>query len=266
VTEQLWANATAYERYVGRWSRRVAVEFLSWLDAPTGGRWLDVGSGTGALATTVLAAADPDSVVGVDPSEAYVEYARAAVDDPRARFAVGSAAQLPLPDASVDVAVSGLVFNFVPDAAAALAEVRRVLVPGGRIGLYVWDYAEGMRFMRVFWDVASELDPAAAERDEGPRFPLCRPEALRDLFVQGGLSDVDVTPIDVPTRFTDFEDYWNPFLGGQGPGGSYVVSLPESRRDELREALRSRLTSDVDGSIPLTARAWAVRGVSGSAD
>jgi SAM-dependent methyltransferase len=260
VSENPWANATAYERYVGRWSRRVAVEFLRWLDAPAGGRWLDVGSGTGALATTVLTVTDADSVLGVDPSEAYVEYARAAVDDPRARFAGGSAAQLPLPDDSVDVAVSGLVFNFVPDAAAALAEVRRVLAPGGRFGLYVWDYGEGMRFLRVFWDVASELDPAAAERDEGPRFPLCRPEALRELFVQGGLSDVDVTAIDVPTRFADFDDYWNPFLGGQGPAGSYVVSLASDQRDALREALRSRLTSDVDGSIPLSARAWAARG------
>jgi hypothetical protein len=118
-----------------------------------------------------------------------------------------------------------------------------------------------MGLLRAFWGAAGELDPRARELDEGARFPLCRPEPLRALLSGAGLSDVDVRPIDVPTRFRDFDDYWTPFLGGQGPAPGYAMALDEERRTALRERLRAQLPAAADGSIELVARAWAVRGV-----
>ncbi|MGH2722009.1 MAG: class I SAM-dependent methyltransferase [Actinomycetota bacterium] len=256
-----WAGGEAYEPYVGRWSRPVAREFLAWLAVGQGRRWLDVGCGTGALTSTILACAGPASVRGVDPSEGYLRVARAQIDDERAGFALGDALALPVPDRSVDAAVSGLVLNFVPDPAAAVAEAVRVTAAGGTVAAYVWDYAGGMRLMRIFWDAAVALDPSARLLDEGVRFPLCRPDALRALFSAAGLADVQVRPIDVATRFRDFDDYWSPFLGGQGPAPGYAMSLAEERRRALRDRIRSSLPLGADGGIDLTARAWAVQGI-----
>lgn len=254
-----WESGTPYERYVGRWSRRVAPLFLSWLNIPAGQRWLDVGCGTGALSATILAQRSPHHVIGVEPSRGFLDTARLQLQD-RVEFHEGNAAAIPLPDAWVDVVVSGLVLNFVPDARAALAEMKRVAAPGGTVAAYVWDYAEKMEFMRVFWDAAAALDPTGAGLDEGKRFPLCRPQPLRELFAGSGLGDVQVTPIDIPTRFADFDDYWQPFLGGQGSAPSYVASLDEDAKLRLREALRERIRTEPDGSIAMTARVWAVRG------
>jgi SAM-dependent methyltransferase len=256
----VWAVGDAYESYVGRWSRRVAVPFLAWLGVRAGRRWLDVGCGTGALTATVLAAADPAEVTGVDPAGPFVAHARATVTDPRARFETGDARSLPLPDSRFDAVISGLVLNFVPEPDRAAAELCRVAAPGGTVAAYVWDYAGGMALMRYFWDAAAALDPAAAELDEGHRFPVCRPEPLAALWTAAGLDEVEVRPIDVPTVFSDFDDYWTPFLGGQGPAPGYTMSLPEDRRAALRDLVRDRLPTAADGSIPLTARAWAVRG------
>lgn len=255
-----WDRGSPYEQYVGRWSRRVAPLFLAWLDMPAGRRWLDVGCGTGALCATLMERCAPASVAGVDPSEAFLGAAR---DSLAGRVALhqGTATAIPLADASVDVVVSGLVLNFVAEQHAALREMRRVAASGhGVIAAYVWDYAGRMELMRHFWSAAAELDPVAAKLDEGVRFPLCRPEALQDLFASGGLREIAVTPIEIPTVFADFDDYWRPFLGGQGPAPGYAMSLDEAARARLRERLRERLPTAADGSIPLAARAWAIRG------
>jgi SAM-dependent methyltransferase len=257
-----WDSGGAYELYVGRWSRLVARQFVGWLAVPPSSRWLDVGCGTGALAQTVLEHAAPSEVVGIDPSAAYVASAGALMgDDPRARFEIRDAQALRAPAATFDVVVSGLVLNFVPQAERAVAEMARATRPGGTVGAYVWDYAEGMELMRHFWDAADALDPKAKELDEGRRFWLCKPEPLRRLFLSAGLEDVEVNAIEVATRFRDFDDYWSPFLGGQGPAPSYAMSLSRERRAELRERIRAGLPSDPDGGIPLTTRAWAIRSV-----
>lgn len=253
-----WKRGSPYERYVGRWSRQVAPRFLSWLDIPAGRRWLDVGCGTGALSAAILDHCQPASVIGVDPSEGFLKTARENLGD-RVMLHQGDAAALPLADADVDVVVSGLVLNFVSDPGAALAEMARVAGHAGTIAAYVWDYAGKMELMRLFWDAAVELDPDAATLDEGARFPLCRPEALRHLYTQAGLQDVQVTSIDTRTDFVDFDDYWRPFLGGQGPAPAYVMSLDEVTRGRLRELVRSRLPIEPGRPISLTARAWAVR-------
>jgi len=255
-----WTDGEDYEAYIGRWSRPVGQVFVTWLQAAPGATWLDVGCGTGALTATILEMAAPARVIAIDPSEAFVGHARGAVSDPRARFALGSADDVPVPDAAIDVAASGLVLNFVPNLAVALTELRRVVVPGGTIAGYVWDYAAGMELIRRFWDAAIALDPAAALDDEGARFPICAPDPLRAAFVEAGLRDVDVRPIDVPTTFRDFDDLWAPFVSGVGPAPGYAVRLEASRREALRERLRTTLPTEADGSIRLGARAWAVRG------
>ena len=255
-----WGRGSAYEPYVGRWSRLVAARFIDWLAPSPGGRWLDIGCGTGALTETILGTARPALVRGVDSSEDYVELARARIADPAAEFEVADAHHLPSDDGSYDYTVSGLALNFVPNPAGALDEMKRVTLAGGRIAAYVWDYAQGMELMRHFWDAAAELDRHAASLDEGIKFGICKPDPLRALWKQAGLDEVKVVPIDIDTVFRDFDDYWSPFLGGQGPAPSYTMSLGESARDELKTLLRRRLPVDDDGSIRLRARAWGVRG------
>jgi SAM-dependent methyltransferase len=258
-----WASGEAYEAYVGRWSRPVAREFVGWLAVGPGRRWLDVGCGTGALSATVLDLAQPAAVHGIDPAAAQVGHARRLVGDHRATFEIGDALAIPGGDGRFDAVVSGLVLNFVPGGDRAMAEMLRVATSGAVVAAYVWDYADGMQLMRAFWDAAVALDPQAAPLDEGARFPLCRPEPLRALFESAGLVDVAVRAIDVPTSFSDFDDYWTPFLGGQAPAPGYAMSLPEERRAALRERLRSTLPAAGDGRIDLTARAWAVQGRKG---
>jgi SAM-dependent methyltransferase len=167
---------------------------------------------------------------------------------------------LPFEDESFGAVVSGLVLNFIPDPHAALAEMVRVAQPGATVAAYVWDYAGGMQMMRYFWDAAIALDPAAAEKDQARRFPICRLEPLTELFTGARLTAVEVQPIEITTHFRDFDDYWSPFLAGQGPAPSYVTSLSDDRRTALRERIRSALPAAPDGSISLISRAWAVRG------
>lgn len=256
----IWASGDAYEPYVGRWSRLVAQEFLMWLAIPGQRTWLDVGCGTGALSATILSEGQPRSVAGIDASEAYLAFARQRVSHERVTFRTGDAQALPFADDTFDAAVSGLVLNFLPDPRRCLSEMARVTRPGGTVATYVWDYAGEMQLMRVFWDAAVALNPEALELDEGRRFPLCAPDAIERIFMEAGLADVDVRSIDVPTIFRDFDDYWSPFLGGQGPAPSYATSLTEESRSTLRERIRTVLPISPDGSIHLIARAWAARG------
>jgi SAM-dependent methyltransferase len=260
VVGDVWAVGERYETYVGRWSRRLGEAFMRWLDPPTSGRWVDVGCGTGALTAAVLTMTNPAEVLGVDPSPGFLAAARTQTTDLRARFRIGDAQDLPLPDRHFDGVVSGLTLNFVPDPPRAAAEFARVAVAGGTVAAYVWDYAEGMAMIRHFWDAAATLDPAAAALDEGRRFPLCQPDSLRTLWTNAGLAGVVVQPITIPTVFTDFDDFWNPFLGGQGPAPVYVASLSEEHQTVLRDVLRARLPTGPDGTVLLAARAWAVRG------
>ena len=255
-----WANGSAYEPYIGRWSRLVARQFIPWLAVAPGCRWLDVGCGTGALSQTILEIAAPDLVKGIDRSEGYVAFAQRRVQDSRASFEVGDAQALPVETGGRDAAVSGLMLNFIPQPALALREMARAVRPGGMVAVYVWDYAGRMQMLRHFFQAAAALDPAAIDLDEGRRFPLCQPQPLADLFQGAGLLDVEVRAIDIAMDFKNFDDYWSPFLGGQGPAPGYVLSLSEERRSALRERIRAGLPFALDGSIPLAARAWAVRG------
>jgi SAM-dependent methyltransferase len=255
-----WFDAGAYEQYVGRWSRHVAEVFVASLAVPAGRDWLDAGCGTGALTDTILTVAEPTRVVGVDKSPGYIEYACERVGNDRAEFRVGDAQELPVADGAVDAVVSGLALNYIPDPQQAAAEFRRVLRPGGIAAAYVWDYADGMAMMCTFWDVAIECDPSAVDRDEARRTSVCEPDALHALWHDAGLVDVVADAITVPTVFRSFDDYWTPLLGRQGSVPGYLASLAEPERSRLRELVAVRLPVQPDGSIPLTARAWTVRG------
>ena len=261
-----WQAGDHYEAYMGRWSRRLAPRFLEWLGAPDGLDWLEVGCGTGALSAAIVARCNPKSLISIDPSEGFVAAARAKVADRRAEFRVGDAQALALDTSSRDVVASALVLNFVPDKQKALAEMKRVARAGGMIGYYVWDYpGGGVEFMRAFWNAAKSFDPAAVELSEDVRFPFCTPDGLTELMRNAGLARTDCTPIEVPTVFRDFEDFWHPFTLGAGPAPGYCASLAPDARQRLKERLHDSLPRGADGSIPLKARAWAVKAVVGAA-
>jgi SAM-dependent methyltransferase len=257
---EVWAAGAAYEPYVGRWSRLIARDFIDWLALPGKQRWLDIGCGTGALTHEILERAAPASVVGLDPSEGFLAYARAHTDDARASFKQGDALSVPFNEGDFDAVVSGLVLNFVARPDQATAEMRRVLRAGGAAASYVWDYAGEMQLMRHFWSAAVALDPQAEKLDEARRFPICNPRALVTLFKDRGFANVECRTIDVPTLFKNFDDYWSPFLGGQGPAPTYASSLSEKQREQLRARLQATLPIEPDGSIRLIARAFAIRG------
>ncbi len=255
-----WSAGSSYEYYMGRWSREIARQFVAWLDEPANLDWLDVGCGTGALAATILERCSPRSMLGVDPAQAFVEHARAAIGDVRARFEVAGAEALPCADGSAHVVTSALAYNFFPDRPRALAEMIRATRPGGTVSLYVWDYpGGGMGFINAFWNAAVALDAEAEALSEHKRFPFCTRDTLLAEAAAAGLADPVVDEIEVPTRFDDFEAFWHPFTLGAGPAPGYCASLSE----EARLSLERRLMNDIapsEGPIELPARAWAVKG------
>jgi SAM-dependent methyltransferase len=249
----MFSESDGYQRFMGRWSRRLAPLFVTFAGITEGDRVLDVGSGTGAVAAAA-ASIGSVRVTGIEPSTAFVVYAREHVGG---RFEVGDALALPFSDDAFDRALSMLVLNFVPDPAAALQQMIRVTRPGGVVASAVWDYGDGMQMLRTFWDAAVALDPDAAPRDER-HMPLCTHGALAELWRMHGLQDVDEQPLTIEMKFASFDDYWQPFLCGQGPAGGYVSSLAESARHALESRLHERMA---DAGLTLRARAWAVRGV-----
>lgn len=256
---ETWEIADAYERFIGRWSRLVSLDFLQWLNVPAGAAWLDVGCGTGALTAGILETCHPHSLLGVDMAEGFLAWAQTRYTDERLCFLKADAAQLPA-DFQYDAVVSGLVLNFVPDPQATLRGMVKVTASGGKVAAYVWDYAEGMQMLRHFWDVASVVSPEAQLLDEAKRFPLCQPAALAALWRQVGLEDVTVTALEVATTFSDFDDYWQPFLGGQGPAPTYLAQQSVGTQQAIRDRLQRLLAPRAGQPLTLTARAWAVQG------
>jgi SAM-dependent methyltransferase len=255
-----WNAGATYEDFMGRWSRPLSGEFVRWIGVPPGAHWLDVGTGTGALTAAICAEADPASVVGCDPSAPFIKAARQGLADPRVTFEVAGSGDLPKRKGGYDAIVSGLALNFFPDPEEAIKEQLGLLRPDGLVGGFVWDYADGMEFLRHFWDASTKIDPGAVEMDEARRFPICRPEPLESPFRSAGAERVCIISLTVPTLFSSFEDLWRPFLGGTGPAPSHLKSLADEKRTRLANVLKQRLPICRDGSITLEARAWGVAG------
>ena len=255
-----WSDPAGYESYVGRWSRILAPSFLSWLSAPRGHHWLDVGCGTGALTEAVLRLGDAMAVQSIDAAQPYLRAARRALTDPRVTFEVGNATALPYQASSCDVVVSGLLLNFL-DADQAIAEQCRVAKPGGLIAAYVWDYAGEYELVRRFWDVAKTVDESAEAHDPAIRFPICNVNALADLLARHGLRHIRTTRLAAVAQFGAFVDYWSALDARQGSLASYLSGLTES----TREAIRCRLAEVVGTShspvVRLKLCALAVAGV-----
>ena len=260
---QLATAGEAYEPLTGRWSRMVAPGFLAWIDVGDNGRWLDVGCGTGALIQAILDAESPREVVGIDPSSAYIAYARRQIADARVRYEVGDARALPVASNQYDGVVSGLVINVLPATGqlAAVREMVRAARRGGVVASYVWDYAHGLSMRAYFWDAAIALDPAAAAQDERSKYASCDAQALEQLFGNAGLNAVESDSISIEATFRSFDDYWSPFLAGYGPASAYLLSLSPDRQVQLRERVRSELGVSGGEPFSLPVRAFTVRGV-----
>ena len=251
---KMFAASAGYERFMGRWSRLLAPAFIAFAGVKNGDRVLDVGTGTGSLAAAVEASMPASEIVGIDPSEAFIAYAQKNAKSTRVRFEVGDAQALKFKDASFDQTLALLVMNFVPDHNKAIAEMRRVTRPQGIVSACVWDYDAGMQMLRFFWDEAIALDPAIEPRDER-HMKLSRQGQLGDLWRKAGLINVKEQPLTIDQAYSSFNEYWEPFTKGAGPGGAYVVSLSQDRRQQLEARMRKRLLGDrQDGPFTLTAK------------
>ena len=256
---EMFANATAYERMMGRWSMQLAPMFLEFAGLAGDGLILDVGCGTGSLVQALSDRPGRSQIVGIDPAQAFIDYCRQRFPEPGFSFDCGNGMKLPYADDSFDHAVSQLVFMFIPRPEEAAAEMRRVTRPGGTVAACTWE-SGGSQITTVFWEEAEKLDPDAANRAERPRH-LNRKGELAALWEATGFAAVRETALEMRADFVSFDDYWSPFLGGIGPHGVYVSELIPERRNALREALRRRLLGDrADGPIALGARALAVSG------
>lgn len=257
----IFSNAAAYDHYMGRWSRRLAPMFVEFAQIRDGDTVLDVGSGTGALAEAVAAATRSSEITGIDPSSFFVEYGRTHCADPRIRFDVGNALELPYSNATFDQCLAMLVLQLIPQPEKALSEMCRVTHPGGSVAVCNWDASGGMEMLSIFWEEASKLDPAAEPRRNDSR-PYSRYGQLKALWESTGLERVQETGLKIELEFTSFDDYWLPQLGGVGPAGSYLSSLSADRQKALREELWRRcLGNGPDGPFKLHAQSWAVRGM-----
>lgn len=257
---KMFSASADYERFMGRWSRQLAREYIAFAGVKNGDRVLDVGTGTGSLASVLEATMTSSEIVGVDPSEGFISYAKKNAKSGRTHFETGDAQALRFQDSSFDQTMALLVMNFIPDHSKAIGEMRRVTRPQGVVSACVWDYDAGMQMLRFFWDEAVALDPAIEPKDER-HMKLSREGQLGELWNRAGLVNVQQKPVSIDQAYESFDDYWGPFLKGAGPGGAYVVSLSDERRRELETRIRKRLLGNREnGPFVLKARAWCVRG------
>jgi SAM-dependent methyltransferase len=258
LSSSYFQNADAYDQFMGRWSRRLAPLLIGFGGLADGEWVLDVGCGTGSLTFVLPVFASLTGVTGIDATEPFITAARARNTDPRLAFDMGDARVLPYADGSFHRAYSSLVLQFIPDAAKAVAEMRRVVRPGGTVVAAVWDYYGGQPFTRILWDIAGVLDPML----ERPFFrPLTGPGEMAEAWRAAGLTDVEETNLTIRMEFASFDDYWGPFGTGEGPHGRYVAGLPDPARETLRQHVRRAYVGNrPDGPRSMACVAWACRG------
>jgi SAM-dependent methyltransferase len=263
-----YTNPAAYERFMGRWSSRLASLFVRFAGVRDGERILDVGCGTGALTRELLASGRAIEVVGVDPTASYVAFARATTADSRAQFLLGAAEALPFAGETFDAALSLLVLQDLTEVDRAILEMARVTRRGGTVAACQWDFVRGLPMFSLFWAAAEVVSPwaVAAHRANTPDLPQRRAslENLAALWSGGGLDKVSTATLEICMRFTSFEDYWQPFLGEATPTSALAAVIDRETDGALARALRDKIKYvEPDGSFTLPARAWAVKGVAG---
>jgi SAM-dependent methyltransferase len=242
-----------YGSHVGRYVPALSAALTEVVGITPGMRLLDVGCGPGGLTQALAAVVGGENVSAVDPSEPFVNTCRQRV--PGADVRVGSAEALPFPDASFDGALAQLVVNFMTDAKRGVAEMKRVVRPGGFVAACTWDYADGMTMLRAFWEAALEVAPEEAAQADEATMPYCNPPELTDLFQGVGLEGLEVGELSVSADYEGFDDYWAPFPTGLAPSGAFCASLDPERQEALRLACSRRL-GDPQAPFSLDARAW----------
>jgi ubiquinone/menaquinone biosynthesis C-methylase UbiE len=263
-TKPFGTDGLAYERWMGRWSRLTARQFVAWLQIPPLQRWIDVGCGTGALTGTILSECDPDLVVAFDTSEIQLAYARSQLDDKRLTFSIGDATSIDAGDNSFDVAASALVLNFIPDQRKAMLEMTRVVRPDGVVAVYVWDFAGQRQITQHLSDAIAAVAPDAGRMaSSAQQVTTTNPRALQSLFQAAGLEAVKTTSLDITVEFKDFNDYWTSNTSLISPVsiiGTAGGLLAATQKEALKQELRKKLPADAHGKISFAARAWGVRG------
>lgn len=253
-----FSDAEAYDRHTGRFSRMLAGAFLDFAGVKDGDRLLDVGCGTGALAFAAAGLNPRSAIVGIDRSASFIDHVRSTTNDPRLRFEVGDALSLPYPEGSFDKCLSLLVIQFIPDVRRAVSEMRRVTRPGGTVAASVWS-RDNDELHTVFWDSATALDPEVKRARDARAYAGGQ---LTALWTESGFTGVEETAFVIAAEFQSFDEYWTPLVGGQGPGGTYLASLPDDTQQVLRQRLREKLLGGgPERPFKLRAKAWAVRGV-----
>jgi SAM-dependent methyltransferase len=258
-----YSNPVAYDRFMGRWSARLAPAFLRFTELRDGQHVLDLGCGTGSLSRAVISFGPATRITGLDPQPEYVSFAQEAVPDPRARFQVGAAEALPFADRTFDGALALLVLQDFSDPLKALSEMARVTQTGGVVAACLWDFEAGLPMLSLVWQAAEAVAPEAVAKRRMENAPVRRatmPE-LRALWESCDLSDVRSTTLELAMHYTSFEDYWRPFLGGSTPMSAFAAALDAETQGGLARVLKEKIPGVQPGSsFVLPARAWAIKG------
>lgn len=249
-------DGAAYEKMMGTWSGIAGDIFLDWLAPSTDLRWVDIGCGNGAFTQRLAERCKPAEIQGIDPSAEQLSFARTRPAARLAQFHQGDAMALPFADNSFDAAVMALVLFFVPDPAKGLAEMVRVVKPGGLVAVYVWDVVGGGM---PHAPIGIELRAMGVNTARPPSFEVSRMEALQQLWTDAGLREIETRVITPQRTFADFDEFWSINMLGPVIGPS-VRDLPPARVDELKSRVRARLPVDAAGRITCSARANAIKG------
>jgi len=254
--------ADAYDAMMGRWSRRLAPQFLGFAGVRDGERVIDIGCGTGSLTFAVLERANVERIDAVDLNAGFLEALRRRTTDPRVAIQHGDACALPFPDTTFDRAFSLLVLQHLSEGARAVTEMYRVLRPGGTGAAAVWDTFGGMPTQRLFWDTIAAIEPSAGDRRAAAHGkPMTEQGQIQNAFIRAGFQDVVETTLTIRMDFERFEDYWHPQVFGQGDTAQWFTNLPADVRHRLESAVREAyLCNRPDGPRSFATVAWAVRG------
>jgi ubiquinone/menaquinone biosynthesis C-methylase UbiE len=253
----VFTDGKAYERMMGRWTRLVGKAFFEWLDVPEGLKWLDVGCGNGASTEELIARCAPAAVEAIDPSEQQLAYARTRSGAGMANFRTGDAQALPFDDDSFDAAIMALVIAFVPDPAKGVAEMARVVRPGGWVAAYMWDIPAGGAPLQPLHDALQSLGINAPRPTSSA---ASTEDALRELWEGAGLVSIGTRTLRIKVAYSDFDDFWDSNVVPIGPQGKLLQDMPPQVKEQLRERLREQLPVAPDGRITYEAFCNAVTG------